>query len=449
MISRGATSKGEDERSPLDNLDDINEACNQLLTEQQQTLPDQSTPPQAAESQQPQAAESQQLQAAKPPQIDSNNSKGTKNHTSDEHKLLENKLPSVSTNLSTEDTHTHTAPRESDHTHTVPRESTQTLKDHTPTSTENLPKESHHLSNQEGEPQIENSVDMKNWLKGSVKVLIEHLNRYGVCVVDNFLGDEKGIKTLDEIIRMQKLEYFKDGQVMSGGGQNQPTIRSDKITWTDGFSPVDCPYLRYAVRVLDSIVLRANRVKNNGELGKYKLTGRTRIMCACYPGGGTRYVRHIDNPNKDGRVVTAIYYLNKNWNSQVDGGSLRIYSQLNKGKVIQIDPIFDRVVFFWSDARNPHEVLPANKPRYAVTVWYLDEKEKQEYLKRSLEEYEMGNIGAQQLIQEQPCDKVNVIQGSQRPSDVIQRTADSILKPVYEDSGLESDIKKPRRNDLT
>ena len=36
---------------------------------------------------------------------------------------------------------------------------------------------------------------------------------------------------------------------MSGGGQNQPTIRSDKITWTDGFSPVDCPYLRYAVRV--------------------------------------------------------------------------------------------------------------------------------------------------------------------------------------------------------
>ena len=50
--------------------------------------------------------------------------------------------------------------------------------------------------------------------------------------------------------------------------------------------------------------------------------------------------------------------------------------------------------------------------RYAVTVWYLDEKEKQEYLKRSLEEYEMGNIGAQQLLQEQPCDKINVIQGT-------------------------------------
>jgi len=431
MISRGATtSKGEDKSGtgPLDNLKDISEACNQILTEQQ-TSPSQPTQPQATNT----PSQPETSQGSKPLPADLQNLKGTKNHTSDEDKLSENKPTSISTHLPTEKTHTE------------PRESTQTLQDHTPSSLENLPNESDILSSREAEPQIENSVDMKNWLKGSVKVLIEHLNRYGVCVVDNFLGDEKGIKTLDEIWRMQKLEYFADGQVMSGGGQNQPTIRSDKITWTDGFSPVDCPYLRYAVRVLDSIVLRANRVKNNGELGKYKLTGRTRIMCACYPGGGTRYVRHIDNPNKDGRVVTAIYYLNKNWDSQVDGGSLKIYSQVNKGKVIQIDPIFDRVVFFWSDARNPHEVLPANKPRYAVTVWYLDEKEKQDYQRRSLEEYEMaGNIGAQQ-----PCDKVNGIQGSQRPSGVIQRTGDSTLKPVIKETGLESDLKKQRRNDIT
>lgn len=51
-------------------------------------------------------------------------------------------------------------------------------------------------------------------------------------------------------------------------------------------------------------------------------------MVACYPGSGTHYVMHVDNPNKDGRVITAIYYLNINWDAKESGGILRQVADL-------------------------------------------------------------------------------------------------------------------------
>ena len=61
---------------------------------------------------------------------------------------------------------------------------------------------------------------------------------------------------------------------------------------------------------------------------------------------------------------------------QVDGGTLKIYSSCMPGVVASIDPVFDRVIFFWSDRRNPHEVLPAFRERYAITVWYLENNQR-------------------------------------------------------------------------
>lgn len=52
---------------------------------------------------------------------------------------------------------------------------------------------------------------------------------------------------------------------------------------------------------------------------------RLSAMAACYPGGGARYVRHIDNPNNNGRKLTAILYLNPSWEPSC-GGCLRVYS---------------------------------------------------------------------------------------------------------------------------
>lgn len=48
-----------------------------------------------------------------------------------------------------------------------------------------------------------------------------------------------------------------------------------------------------------------------------------KAMVACYPPTGSHYILHVDNPNQDGRVITAIYYLNLHWDALRSGGSLR------------------------------------------------------------------------------------------------------------------------------
>lgn len=105
-------------------------------------------------------------------------------------------------------------------------------------------------------------------------------------------------------------------------------------------------------------------------------------MVACYPGSGTHYVKHVDNPNRDGRCITAIYYLNLHWDVNAFGGLLRIFPEGCNDRVADIEPIFDRILFFWSDRRNPHEVQPAHRTRYAITLWYLDARERESALKR-------------------------------------------------------------------
>lgn len=57
------------------------------------------------------------------------------------------------------------------------------------------------------------------------------------------------------------------------------------------------------------------------------------------------------------------------------GGLLQIFPE-GRPVVANIEPLFDRLLIFWSDRRNPHEVKPAYATRYAITVWYFDAKER-------------------------------------------------------------------------
>ncbi|GMS81618.1 hypothetical protein PENTCL1PPCAC_3793, partial [Pristionchus entomophagus] len=43
---------------------------------------------------------------------------------------------------------------------------------------------------------------------------------------------------------------------------------------------------------------------------------------------------------------------------------------------MDIDPQADRLVFFWSDRRNPHVIMPVHRHRFAITIWYMDKTDR-------------------------------------------------------------------------
>ncbi|XP_045452867.1 egl nine homolog 1 [Melitaea cinxia] len=211
--------------------------------------------------------------------------------------------------------------------------------------------------------------------------VIRDMTQYGVCVLNNFLGKERGLLVLNEVLEMYRSGIFTAGQLVSNSASTEAqTIRSDRITWIDGKEP-HCFHIGQLISQVDNIVLTANKMVNNGKMGNYIINGRTKAMVACYPGSGSHYVKHVDNPNKDGRCITAIYYLNLDWDVKRYGGLLRVFPE-GTNQVADIEPIFDRMLFFWSDRRNPHEVQPAYATRYAITLWYFDAQEREEAVKK-------------------------------------------------------------------
>ncbi|XP_076036294.1 HIF prolyl hydroxylase isoform X2 [Oratosquilla oratoria] len=219
-----------------------------------------------------------------------------------------------------------------------------------------------------------------NWINDMSTLVVDHLNQFGLCVLEGFFGEARADKVLTEVLNMHDQGIFRAGQVVSRQVQEhaREQIRGDKIAWVTGSEP-NCHNIGQLAKLVDAVILRANNHPSAGKLAEYNIKWRTKAMVACYPGRGARYVRHMDNPNGDGRCITAIYYINKDWEEQ-HGGILRIYPEDNNEHVANIEPRFDRMLFFWSDRRNPHEVLPSNKMRYAITIWYLDQKEREEYL---------------------------------------------------------------------
>ena len=134
-----------------------------------------------------------------------------------------------------------------------------------------------HRSNRDDEGIIEEPCAEQELIDELCRIVIRDMDQFGVCVVDNFLGYKRGMAVLHEVTGMYTKGVFKDGQLVSNKAKNDlKTIRGDQITWIDG-KDESCKNIGLLISQVDSIILRANKMVNNGKIGNYNINGRTKV----------------------------------------------------------------------------------------------------------------------------------------------------------------------------
>lgn len=119
----------------------------------------------------------------------------------------------------------------------------------------------------------------EDYLEEMCRNVIQDLTNYGLCVVDNFLGDQFGKRVLTEVLHIAQQGLLRDGQLVSTKGKNKEelkTIRSDQICWVHGKEP-EFPNIGLLVSQVDSVIMKANRMPDNGKLGEFNINGRTKV----------------------------------------------------------------------------------------------------------------------------------------------------------------------------
>lgn len=112
---------------------------------------------------------------------------------------------------------------------------------------------------------------------GLCRNVIRDMDLYGLCVMDNFLGDQRGMAVLNEVLSFYNTGAFEDGQLVASKANSVvKTIRGDQIMWVDGLEN-RCTHIGKLISDVDALVMGSNKMNDNGKLGDYTINGRTKV----------------------------------------------------------------------------------------------------------------------------------------------------------------------------
>jgi len=188
--------------------------------------------------------------------------------------------------------------------------------------------------------------------------IVAALAEQGWGVISDFIPEAFG-SALRQALTLHRCNGdFQPARLGQGGGLTAgKEVRSDEIMWLDRNNriPID-DYLAY----IGDIQQLLNCQLSLG-LESYE------SIATIFP-VGSACKRHLDQINNhEQRILTAILYLNQEWQTE-DGGQLRLYTG-SGDEHIDIYPQAGNLLIFLSP-RFQHEVLPTNRKRLAITTWF-------------------------------------------------------------------------------
>ncbi|WP_169393414.1 MULTISPECIES: 2OG-Fe(II) oxygenase [Psychrobacter] len=186
-----------------------------------------------------------------------------------------------------------------------------------------------------------------NWEKVISDNCLDQLAHQGWVVIDDVFSEKA-------LIALQQESGFIDyraAQLTAGIRQSQ--IRGDNIRWIGK----DCPAGSFYLQSIDAL---------SAHLNQHLFTGirHSEAHFACYP-IGFGYQWHSDNPaGRDERVISAVFYLNDDWEA-ADGGALEVVDL--QDCLHKLTPLANRLVVF--DSNLQHQVAIAHRKRYSIATW--------------------------------------------------------------------------------
>lgn len=188
------------------------------------------------------------------------------------------------------------------------------------------------------------------------------LGERGYVVVDGFFSTAWTLDLERDGRRLWTSGGFRHAGVGRGPSfRLAPEVRSDRVRWL--LPPGETRVQRRFFARMEVLRSALNR-----EL--YLGLAAFEAHYALYPPGAF-YRTHRDRfADSSHRVVSAIAYLNPDWDAERDGGQLRIYlGEADAPPFEDVAPVGGRLVCFVSD-RFPHEVRPASRERLGLTGWF-------------------------------------------------------------------------------